>query len=163
MTKPRIELLKEKKLLGKHLRMSLTDNRTGELWRNFMHSRKLIKNSVDSLLYSLQVYDSSYFRHFNPAAEFDKWAAVEVSDYQEIPEGMEEFILKGGLYAVFEHKGSGNDPSTFQYIFNNWLPDADYLLDNRPHFEILGEKYRNNDPGSEEEIWIPIRHKGEGA
>jgi AraC family transcriptional regulator len=29
----------------------------------------------------------------------------------------------------------------------------------RPHMELLGEKYRNNDPHSEEEIWIPIEPK----
>jgi AraC family transcriptional regulator len=35
----------------------------------------------------------------------------------------------------------------------------EYELDDRPHFEILGDKYKNNDPNSEEEIWIPIKLK----
>lgn len=30
----------------------------------------------------------------------------------------------------------------------------------QPHFEVLGEKYKDNDPTSEEEIWIPIKAKG---
>ncbi|MGK2861531.1 MAG: GyrI-like domain-containing protein [Chitinophagaceae bacterium] len=47
----------------------------------------------------------------------------------------------------------------FSYIFNTWLPPSGYDLDNRPHFEILGEKYKNDDPLSEEEIWIPIKQK----
>ena len=34
-----------------------------------------------------------------------------------------------------------------------------YTLDDRPHFEILGEKYKNQDPDSEEELWIPIKPK----
>jgi AraC family transcriptional regulator len=34
-----------------------------------------------------------------------------------------------------------------------------YFLDDRPHFEILGDKYKNGDPDSEEEIWIPIKQK----
>ena len=46
---------------------------------------------------------------------------------------------------------------TFQYIFGTWMPDSGYKWDNRPQFEILGEKYKNNDPSSEEEIWIPIK------
>jgi AraC family transcriptional regulator len=50
-------------------------------------------------------------------------------------------------------------PKTFQYIFGTWLPNSEYVLDNRPHFEILGEKYKNDDPTSEEEIWIPIKAK----
>ena len=89
--------------------------------------------------------------------EFEKWAAVEVSDFSNVPDGMKTFLLKGGLYAIFVHKGSSTDNSTFDFIYSTWLPNSDYILDNRPHFEILGKKYRNNDPSSEEEIWIPVR------
>ncbi|MDP5096829.1 MAG: GyrI-like domain-containing protein [Flavobacterium sp.] len=39
------------------------------------------------------------------------------------------------------------------------MPNSEYQLDNRPHFEILGAKYKNNAPDSEEEIWIPIKRK----
>jgi len=67
--------------------------------------------------------------------------------------------LKGGLYAVFDYKGSSNDISIFQYIFGTWLQNSDFLLDDRPHFEVLGDKYKNADPNSEEEIWIPIKKK----
>jgi AraC family transcriptional regulator len=67
------------------------------------------------------------------------------------------FSIPGGLYAVFDYKGSSTDSSIFQYIFETWLPNSDYELDNRPHFEVLGDKYKNNDPASEEEIWIPIK------
>jgi AraC family transcriptional regulator len=72
---------------------------------------------------------------------------------------MEMFILQGGLYAVFDYKGLNTDNSIFQYILGIWLPVSDYVLDNRPHFEVLCDKYKNNDPISEEEIWIPIKTK----
>jgi AraC family transcriptional regulator len=68
-------------------------------------------------------------------------------------------VLPQGLYAIFDYKGLSSDPTIFQYIFQTWLPRADYQLDFRPHLEVLGEKYQNNDPTSEEEIWIPIRPK----
>jgi AraC family transcriptional regulator len=141
--------------------MRLSDNRTGELWRDFMPRRKEIKNSVNADLFSIEIYDRSLdFKDFNPDTEFVKWAAVEVTDFDTIPEHMETFILTGGLYAVFIYKGDGNDAqSTFEYIFGTWLPNSDYILDDRPHFEIMGEKYKLNDPNSEEEIWIPIRVK----
>jgi AraC family transcriptional regulator len=60
---------------------------------------------------------------------------------------------------VFNYKGRTGDSDVFTYIFGSWLPGSSYLLDDRPHFEILGEKYKNNDPDSEEEIWIPITEK----
>jgi AraC family transcriptional regulator len=155
----RIETFKEKKLVGNCLKMSLSDNKTIELWRNFMPRRKEIKNRVNDDLFSIQVYDQSFdFLNFNPDALFEKWAAVEVEGFDAVPEGMEPFILKNGLYAVFLHKGAASSgPKTFRYIFGIWLPDSIYSLDYRPHFEILGEKYKNEDPDSEEEIWIPIK------
>ncbi|NNK11488.1 MAG: GyrI-like domain-containing protein, partial [Flavobacteriaceae bacterium] len=64
-----------------------------------------------------------------------------------------------GLYAVFDYKGHPGDKSVFQYIFGKWLPSSDFRLDFRPHFETLGEKFKINDPNSEEEIWIPISPK----
>ena len=156
---PRIETIGNKKLIGKRLSMSLHNNKTNELWRSFMPLRKEIKNNISTELYSIQVYDDSYFNGFNPNTEFEKWAAIEVRDFDSVPDEMETYLLPGGLYAVFLYKGSGTDNRIFQYIFTTWLPSSDYLLDNRPHFEILGEKYKNEDPDSEEEIWIPVKPK----
>ena len=100
------------------------------------------------------------FIKFNPSTHFTKWAAAEVLSFEEVPANMETLIIHAGLYAVFFHKGSNTDNSTHQYIFQNWLPTSDqYILDARPHFEVLGESYKNGDPSSEEEIWIPIKLK----
>jgi AraC family transcriptional regulator len=158
---PRIETLLQKKLIGTRMRMTFANNKTLQLWQSFMPRRKEIKNNLTVDLFSMQVYDSSYrFNDFNPNAEFEKWAAIEVTDFDTVPDEMETYILTGGLYAVFHYKGLNTDTKIFQYIFGTWLPNSkDYLLDNRPHFEILGEKYKNGDPDSEEEIWIPIKLK----
>lgn len=157
----RVAELESKKLVGHSIRMSLVTNKTFELWSNFMPRRKEIDNTVHSELYSLQVYDSLvYFNAFNPSALFTKWALVEVSNFDSIPEGMESFTLESGIYAVFKHKGMSQEfPKTMAYIFNEWLPSSDYVLDHRPHFEILGDKYKKDSPDSEEEVWIPIKVK----
>ena len=139
--------------------MSFAANKTGQLWGSFMPRRKEITNPVNSDLCSLQIYERGYFDKFDPTREFEKWALVEVTDSSEVPDGMEAFICPGGKYAVFLYKGSSNDNSVFQYILSTWLPASPCRLDDRPHFEVLGEKYQNGDPESEEEIWIPIRPK----
>lgn len=158
---PRIELLSEKKLVGKSLKMSLMNNKTAQLWQSFMPKRKMIKNIVGSDLISMQVYDKSLnFKDFNQHTEFTKYAMVETSKFENIPREMETRILEGGLYAVFVHKGMAKDfPKTSQYIFNEWLPKSAYELDQREHFEILGAKYNPTDNNSEEEVWIPIKHQ----
>ena len=159
--KSRIETLPEKLLVGKSIRMSLVNNRTSDLWKDFMTDKSNIENKVGTDLYSIQVYDNlMYFEKFNPKIEFTKWAATEVKNHKNIPYGFSEFIIKPGLYAVFLHKGLPSAfPQTMQFIFGEWLPNSNYVLDDRPHFELLGAKYSNNDPSSEEEVWIPIRKK----
>jgi len=154
---PRIEEIKEKRLVGLHLTMSLTNNRTGELWKGLMPRRNEILNNPSTDLISLQIYTQTYFSDFNPANEFEKWALIEVADFENVPDNMETFILEKGLYAVFDYRGPANDPAVFQYIFGTWLPNSDYRLDDRPHFEVLGEKYKNGNADSEEEIWIPVK------
>ena len=155
---PRIEVLKEKMLVGKKIKMSLADNKTFELWRSFMPERMKIQNKLSSDLISMRVYNEPVnLRNINQ--QFEKWAAVEVADFNDVPAAMKIFTLPAGLYAAFDYKGLNTDNSIFIYIFKEWLPASSYLLDERPHFEVLGEKYKNNDPSSEEEIWIPIKHK----
>ncbi|MCC6724478.1 MAG: GyrI-like domain-containing protein [Saprospiraceae bacterium] len=150
-----ITTLSAKKLVGKHLTMSLANNLTGQLWGSFMPRRQEVQNAIGTDLYSLQVYPTGHFERFAPQNEFVKWALVEVTDFENIPEGMEGFELPGGLYAVFPHRGM--DTSIFQYIYGVWLPQSGYQLDERPHFELLGERYKQGSPESEEDIWVPIR------
>ncbi|MBI3233585.1 MAG: GyrI-like domain-containing protein [Bacteroidetes bacterium] len=153
---PRIVTLSQKKLIGKRLKMTLTDNKTYQLWHSFMHGRKEILNTTSNDLYALRVYDAPLdVGEF--AKEFEKWAAVEVIDFDTIPDNMETYTLQGGLYAVFDYKGLNTDTRIFHYIFATWLPNSDYSLDHRVHFEVLGAKYKNGDPESEEEIWVPVR------
>jgi AraC family transcriptional regulator len=154
---PRLIQLAAKKLVGKHLRMSLANDRTIALWQSFMPHRKNIHHIVGADLYSLQVYDASLdFKDFNLETSFEKWSLIEVIAFGNLPEGMEAFSLEAGLYAVFTHKGV-DFQSTFQRIFYEWLPSSDYVLDQRPHFELLGAKYKNGSPDSEEEVWVPVR------
>jgi len=156
---PQIKILTSKKLIGYKLTMSLAKNKTFLLWKSFMPRRNEIVNSLNSnLFFSMQVYNTP-LKLGDLNQEFEKWAAVEVSNFKKVPKGMETYNLKGGHYAVFHYKGLNTDPRIFIYIFNTWLPNSEFEVDNRPHFEILGEKYKNNDIHSEEEIWIPIKLK----
>ncbi len=156
---PRIEVIESKKLIGMHITMSLSDNKTAQLWQKFMPGRGEVVGRLNSKYISMQVYnDDVDAKLFSPETMFDKWAAVEVENSNNIPEGMELYTISGGKYAVFVHKGpAGTFPETMQYIFGKWLPGSKYKLDNREHFEILAENYRPDDPEAEEEVWIPIR------
>lgn len=159
--KPRILNIAPKKLVGKKVVMSFADNKTDQLWQGFMPHRKSISDRINNDLICMQIYDSPLqLDNFEPAASFQKWALAEVADYANVPDEMETFDLPGGLYAIFDYKGRAADfAPTFRYILGEWLPQSGYEIGNRPHFEVLGARYKNNDPESEEEICIPVKPK----
>ncbi len=154
---PIIKSIQEKQLIGIHKEMSLTENKTSELFREFMPRRKEIHHLKDNNTFEMMAYPHGYFRSFNPSTKFTKWALAEVSAIDNIPSNMLTYTLVEGQYAVFHYKGLSSDSSIYEYIFSKWLPNAPYQLDDRPHFNVLGEKTKINDPDSEEEIWIPIK------
>ncbi|NRT14701.1 AraC family transcriptional regulator [Flavobacterium sp. 28A] len=155
-----ITTLAEKKVIGIPMEMSYADYKARELWQRFMPKRNEVQNRVGADYFSIEVFSTSYWDQFNPTATFQKWAAVTVPHFDTIPAGMQSLVIPAGLYAVFIYKGDETGaPAFFKAIFTSWLPSSIYILDDRPHFEILGDKYKRGDTNSEEEVWIPIQLK----
>lgn len=156
--KPRIIHFDEIKLVGMRMSLSLADYPIANLWQRFMPRRGEITQVINQDLISLAIYPNNYFLEFQVARNFERWAAVEVHQFENLPEGMECITIPAGLYAVFDYRGSSQESAAFfQSIYGNWLPSSSYVLDQRPHFERLGKNYNSQDPNSEEEICIPIK------
>ena len=152
---PNIDLIPAKNLIGIYATMSLGTNVTQALFSEFMPRRHEIKGMVNESVIDLKIYDRTYFKQFDPSRKFQKWACVEVDHTSTIPFGMDQFYLPGGLYARFEH--GGGDNAIFRYIFEQWIPNSDFGLDTRPHFDeilIATDKRRTL-----EFIHIPITAK----
>lgn len=161
MKEPEIITIKERKLVGMKIRTSLSEGKTFELWNTFKPRVNEILNRKNSAYYSIQLFDEDLtFDQLTPQTFFEKWAAVEVESAEDLQEGFEQFTLSSGKYARFIHKGTPEAFSeTSKYIFGHWLPNSEYQLDNRPHFEIMDETYQVESPESEEEVYIPIQLK----
>ncbi|MBX7181188.1 MAG: GyrI-like domain-containing protein [Bacteroidia bacterium] len=149
----------EIRLIGLKTTISLAQNRIAELWQNFMPQKQFISNPLSNDLYSVAEYPPHYFSAFNPNIEFHRWACLQVNNFDSIPPRMESLIIPAGKYAVFHYQGLSSDTSIFQYIYQEWLPASNYILRQSPHFEVLGNQYKNNDPNSKESIWIPIQER----
>ena len=90
---PRIETINEKKLVGKRMTMSYADYRIGELWGSFMPRRKVITNTLTNDLISLVVYAPNHFIDFKPTNQFERWATVEVENFNNVPDELETYNL----------------------------------------------------------------------
>ncbi|AEL25467.1 GyrI-like domain-containing protein [Cyclobacterium marinum] len=150
-----IIMMNAKQLVGFNSPMSIMRNKTQALWKRFMK-----QNTIESSEFiAMQIYGPDYFSTFDPTKAFQQWACVEVDNLELIPEEMAPVLIPAGLYAKFNYKGPSTDHSIYDYIYRQWLPKSKYTIDNRPHFQVMGEKYSNTSSDSEEEIWIPILNK----
>lgn len=161
MQAPRIVESLPKTLVGLSMEMTYATNMlTGKLWGQFMPRAREVSNAVSNDKFSIQVFEKDFdWGKTDTDTRFMKWAAMEVDGNGNAPEGMQTLELSGGLYAVFIHKGLPSEfPVTLQYILTEWMPSSAYEPDHsRPQYELLGDKYINNHPDSEEEVWFPIK------
>lgn len=151
---PEIITIPEKKVIGMKSEMRHSEyGKIVDLWKCFMPNKKKV-NSINNELIAMQVY--SDFMNIDDA--YDIYACAEVEDFKHIPEMMETFVISRGKYAVFHHKGV-DASGLYQRIMTHWLPNSEYEIDARPHFQVMGEKYKNGSPDSEEEFYVPIKSK----
>lgn len=150
----RIEIIEPKKLIGFSITTSFQEDKTPMVWRKFMMRRNEITNRISDRLFSLQIYP----KNFAPNQSFKKYALAEVSDFDNIPNDFETFELEKGKYLVFNYQGKAeNGPQIFSHIFQTFIPENNFEVDERPHFEIFGDDYNPSSEFAEEEIWIPIK------
>ncbi|MFL0354200.1 GyrI-like domain-containing protein [Xanthomarina sp. GH4-25] len=162
MMQHRIEQTEDRYVIGIKTNMSIQtiQQETGKLARQFMPRRQEVASRVGKHVFSIQNYGTLNIKEMSPQTVFEKWIGVEVSNLDNIPNGMETFVLKAGTYAVFTYKGSIQDfPKSRQYIFQSWLPNSNYQLDNKAHFEELSENYSKDLQNTEEDVWIPIKER----
>ena len=156
MLEPRIQEFQGVLLCGINVPMELRSFNPERARGLLMPQLYKISTRLSSDLISLRDFEGVPV--FGPVANptFTYWAAVEVAQENEHFEHLE---VPQGTYAVFAYKGLSTDHSIWRYIYGTWIPNSPYTLDNRPHFERLGADYKNNDPSSEEKLWIPIARK----
>lgn len=158
--KPKLVNSKDILIIGMRAQMSFhtINQETGQLARQFMPRRHEIQSRVGTHSFSIQNYDNFNFKTITSAKTFEKWVGVEVSDVSQVPENMEVLTIKAGHYLVFNYKGSAQDfPKFWQKLHAEWLPNSEFELDNRPHFEKLTEGYNPMNSENEEEVWVPIK------
>lgn len=155
----RIETITDRFYIGKKITTSFSENKAYNLWHSFMPHRNQIHQVKNGNFFSIEVYPAEMsFATYDAITKFDKWAAVEVTGFDNVPQGLENLTIPAGLYAVFVHKGNSDMfYNTARYIFDTWLPQSQYILDTRPHFEVMPADYDRNAINTVEEAWVPVR------
>jgi AraC family transcriptional regulator len=92
------------------------------------------------------------------AGTLDYMAAVSVLDSAKAPEGMTTDKVPANTYAVFNATLAGIGEA-FGFIFNQWLPGAEFEQLKAPYFERYGLDFDPSNLDSGIQIFIPVKRR----
>lgn len=97
----------------------------GKCWRRLHKNKDKIGNRLD-MNYLIGFNDYSRFSYKNEQQVFGYYAAAEVSEFLQIPRGMECKGLSANKYVVFGFIGKCQDSMQpiVEYIYQQWFPQA---------------------------------------
>lgn len=151
---PQIVQVSEMSVVGIYVEMQKHEtHKIKALWQKFSPRKDEITNLINSKSIAMQTFTID--KNGEPNKNFNMWACVEVSNLSDIPSDMKGFIIPKGEYIKVIHIGM-DAGKTYQYIITEWLPNSGYKIDDRPHFQVMGDKYKNGSPDSEEDFYVPI-------
>ena len=92
------------------------------------------------------------------AGSFDYVCGVEVRDFSRVPADWSRVRIPEQKYAVFAQPGHVSMiRSTWNTIWNEWLPNSGYEVADAPDFERYGEQFNSATGMGGFEIWVPIK------
>jgi len=95
------------------------------------------------------------------SGSFDYVCGVEVKDFLRIPADWNRVRIPEQKYAVFVQRDHiSTIRSTWNTIWNEWLPNSGYEVADAPDFERYGENFSPTTGMGGFEIWVPIKAFG---
>ncbi len=89
---------------------------------------------------------------------YDYVCGVEVADFAGLPKDWARVRVPAQRYAVFRHRDHVSSiRSTFQAIWNEWLPASGCQVVDAPFFERYGEEFDGRTGSGGCEIWLPVK------
>jgi len=122
------------------------------LWDEFVPRMEEIQHKVSGLAYGViqQTKEKTDLLEY--------YAVVEVSDINDLPEGMVSVEIPVSTYAKFTHKGNvASINNTVNYVYSSWLMQSDKRHTYGADLEIYGEVYIPDSDDSVVYYSIPIK------
>lgn len=155
---PREEKLEAFHVMGLQIKDSMESEKVTKLWMDYFEVRELIPDP-----YPEADYGVTYFTEdFDPQTwkGYYTLAGARVKSLEKIPEQLVGHTVPGGIYLVFEHKGSIHKiESSYNYIYNKYMPASKYQPLMQDVFERYDERYQHESDDSLMEIWVPVISK----
>ncbi len=157
MLSPRIVKKAAFKAVGISCMSTMQNNVIPQLWGEFSKVCANIPNSANPGT-ALGICSSPEGTEINENTPFKYLACMEVSSFDDIPEGMESRELPEAEYAVFEHHGALDTlDKTYEAIYQGWFSKGEYKQGGNYDFELYDHRFKFGESDSILEIWVPVQ------
>jgi AraC family transcriptional regulator len=158
MMEPRFVELGELNVVGKVYRTTPGSDHSSNQMQGFDPSSPGIGNPLYSRTTYLSVTCYTDVKNLDAASEIRFMIGIPVSKPDSVPEDMEVYTIPPALYAVFTHHGPAADiGKTYLDIYGKHL--VGYELAEADQIGWYDERYRYDQPGSEFDIYIPVKSR----
>jgi len=142
-------------MIGKKIKTNTLDGKAVQLWSDFISGIHEIPNRKDlNTTYGISLFNENFIPG---KVDIDYFAACEVLNGDDIPEGYEILKLDSTKYAVFTYRGEIEKLGEFYgKIHRNLLPENNLIPSGKPELELYDERYAPDSVNSEFDIYIPI-------
>ncbi len=142
------------KLVGLRYQGKNENHEIATLWYEFNERIEEIENRVSDERFGYDTWDDS----INETGEFTYIAAVEVSDFESIPEGMVKVVIPKNSYAVFTLTSIvENIHGAVKEVFSKWFPESGHKLASNYDFEYYKEGFKPNSADHNAYFYVPIK------
>ncbi|MGE0044172.1 MAG: GyrI-like domain-containing protein [Hyphomonadaceae bacterium] len=151
LSEPRFETSKPLLLAGLSARYKQGGDAAIPLqWQRFVQHLGAIPNEKPGATYGVGA-------NFDDEDSFDYMTCVEVSRFNDMPEGFATIRLPERKYAVFTHRGHvAALPQAMRAIWTQWLPKSGHQIADAPFFERYDQRFNPQTGEGEIELWLPI-------
>lgn len=155
--KPEIICKDERLLLGIERKINQGENikfgLLSKIKNEFMKMAEEIENRVNAeLYYAAYDYDVEDISKEDDEINYTYFYGVEVSEYNNISQGMVKKIIPKDKYAVFNYDISNNtlngeilNQPVYDYIDGIWLPNSGFELSETSDYEVINQNEKRID------------------
>lgn len=153
---PELVELNERQLIGIPFYYNMSMKRDlSDLWSLFMQNL----STIPYIKKGESFYQMQYWFPDQDSDSMFCFIAVEVERIKSVPVQFVAKTIPAGTYLKFRHKGHSNQVGyTYQYIYEEWLPNTHYRLSENFNFEYYGEEHLGScNEESVSDIYIPLQ------
>lgn len=155
---PRIKVLKDTPIVGLLKTGSFKDMNYPQVWEEFFSIYQKSQHKSNSQFYGTMYWDANTPETEDMTIHYMVGIPEKVMKKLDVP--FEKHVIKGGQYAVFIHQGPVfSIQGTYEYIYGTWFRSSGYKDRYGDVFEYYDKRFKDNDPSSIVEIWVPVEKK----